>query len=178
MNKLIKLFKIQFKILIVIVILILIVGSVMHRIDRSSYIELSKQEFQATALTNHITTFNADNSNNYRLEFELASGEKYYHEFQSETEANDFESFIVDNHRTIKIKYNLFYKTETSIFILIIGVLYLNFLLFWLVSIYDFLKNNFKQTRNKWVWFISFVCIPIITPTIYLLSSIERKRMK
>lgn len=176
MKKFKKLFKLQLKLLPLLGLVAIIIGIVFYEINKHSYTEISKEKFTELALENKITDFSRLG---YRIEMETNSGEKYFHKFQSYSEKEEFSDIIENKFRSSSYSNNIsFYEAGIPIIIgsIVLIIIVNAIIILWFVAFYNLLKSEFKENHNKWIWFFSFIILPLITPLFYMLISNEQTR--
>ncbi|MEZ4843072.1 MAG: PLDc N-terminal domain-containing protein [Bacteroidia bacterium] len=108
------------------------------------------------------------------------SGKKYYHDsYLFSDERFDFQNMIIEKFGSCGQGSKLsFYSSGMPIIIgLVVGILLFNaIILLWFVAFFNLLNSEFKENHNKWIWFISFIFLPLITPLYYMLISDKQKR--
>lgn len=155
-----------------ILLTIILIGN--HEIDEYSYKEVSSEEFIQIAIDNNVDYFNI-HSREWKME--TPSGQKFSHKFSSFSDAYDFKDKI--SHKI----NNIGYSTSTSFYpwllnllaVLIIFTVILNLVLVWLFTFFDLLKSEFSNKDNKWIWFISLIILPFISPFFYLFIAENQK---
>ncbi len=154
----------------------ILISIIYYEIDQHQYSEVSSDKFLEIAIKNKTTNFYRYGK---RWEIIIPSGEKYYHNFLTYTEAHEFEDIISDKSGSsgYYIEMHSFYYTLTNVVLFLLIVIFvLNLILIWCYSLFDLLKSEFIYNHNKWIWFISLIILPIISPFFYIAIAEEQKK--
>lgn len=174
--------KILFKLLYILPIsalAIIAIWAIFFEITFIKPIEVSKEEFTNLISEHHIDKFNTEKGYVYILK--LDNGKKYKHTFKSSKELVEYNRILIDitggySSSNEKQKKEYYIKISSAILTLalVIFIFYITVVL-WLFSLFDLLKSEFKETHNKWMWFIGIIILPFIFPLYYLLISEKQK---
>lgn len=169
----------QVKLIPLIALVSIVSGSIIYEINQRTYKEVSEEEFTKIAIENKVSEFTNLKFGSYRYEMKTPAGEKYFHVFETYKEKDDFEDMILAKFSRLSVSNGIsFYILGIPIILGVsIGILILDFVvLLWFVAFYDLLKSEFKDNHNKWIWYLSFLILPIIAPLYYLMISTRQKR--
>ncbi len=113
-----------------------------------------------------------------RVCIEISPKNRYYYVFKDmefQRAFNDVVLTKIGGYGGSYVGYFYFEFIPVILIILTIIILINMVIIFWFVVLYDVLKSEFKEKQNKWIWFISMIVLPLITPIYYMLISEKQK---